>query len=223
MDKYFKQVKDTVYFTGDTLEIYLPMRYEDKGVMKIGTEVSTMGIFDMKINSEIDTGYFLPASITINPTDIEYVSTSDEKFAKLILKKDDIFIKNVTVVQEWYMGYLVFYEILYSGKVPKSLKYEDLGFIFDIVTEVTGVDFAVDHAVVEMLPAMLHRDKDNINLLYRLTDMKKKPRTIPMRLVSHAALSTTGKVVGAYMADGVEAAMLNPSDTPSFIEDILRS
>lgn len=222
MKDSFKQVGDTVFFMGDKLEIFIPMRYETRGVLLIEADITTLGIFDMKVNGK-DSGYYLPGKITMEPTEINYISKPDGKYLVAVLHKNDVFIKNINIIQEWYAGYLVFYDMLYSGYMPDFLKYEDSGFLFDTITEVTGVGFPVDHVVFEMISAMLYRDPDDVTKLYRLSDTKKAPKNIPMRLVSHASMSTTGKIVGAYMTDGVESALVNPSDTPSDLENLLRS
>jgi hypothetical protein len=220
--KYFKRVKDTVYFEGEKLEIFIPTRYEGHGCLDMTDTVRTLAIFDMKINGSIDLGYMLPAKVTIEPTDIEIVMKDGNRYAKLTLTKGDAFLKNTTVVRDTQLAYIIFYEMVYGGRTPNFIDYDQTAFIFDVVTEVTGVRFPTDHAVFEMMSAMLHRSQDDISLQYRLTDMKKPARNIPLSLVSHAALSTTSKIVGAYMDNGIDASLVNASDIPSEIEDLLR-
>jgi len=220
-DNLFKIVGKSVLFVGNKLEIFISDRYAQHGCLELTNEVKTLGIFDMKINGK-SGGYLLPARITIIPSEMENITIGTDKFVKLTLYENDVFIKNRDVVMDEQLAYVVFYEIVYGGKAPKFLTYDDKVFLFDTVSEVTGISFPTDHVVFEMMVAMLHRDKKDISLQYRISDMKDEPMNIPLRLVSHAALSTTSKIIGAYMDDGIDAALVNSSEINSDIEDLLR-
>lgn len=220
--KYFKQKGDTVYFEGDELVLFIPERYEKHGCLDISEKVSVLAIFDGTINKDIPFGYMLPAKVVVEPTYIDTVVKNGNRYAKLTLSKGDVFIKNINVVQDSTLAYIVFYEMVYGGRTPDFIDYNENGFIFDEVSRVTGVKFPTDHAIFEMMSAMLHRSQDDIAVQYRLTEMKKAPHVIPLSLVSHAAISTTSKIVGAYMDNGIDAALVNASDIPSDVENILR-
>src|SRR5210317_1030474 len=97
--QYFKRTGDKVIFTGSKLEIWIPMRYESLGVLDIGESVSTLGIFDMKVNDSEDVGYLLPAKISIEPTSIDTVIKDGNRYAKLTLLKNNVFITNANVVK----------------------------------------------------------------------------------------------------------------------------
>jgi hypothetical protein len=220
MDK-FKQVGNSVVFLGNTLEIFVPVSYQKHGVYDAGDEITVLGVFDMTVDGK-EEGYYLPAKIVIQPSKVETVSVDDNRFFKLTLFQDDVFIKNTEIVRDEYLAYIIFYEFVCGGNTPNFIKYDDTGFIFDVVSEVTGISFPTDHSVFEMIAAELHRDPDNVSKQWRRTDLKKEPLNIPMRLVSHAAISTTSKIIGSYMDAGIDASLVNASDVPSDIEDLLR-
>jgi hypothetical protein len=222
MEEFFKEVGDSCIFIGNKLEIFLPDRYEQHGCLAIGDEVMALGVFDMKINDDLDAGYYLPAKIAIKPSNVELVTLEGDRYVKLTLNKNDVFIKNLNVVQDQQLAYVIFYEIIYGGKTPKFLTYESSAQLFDTVSSIAKVNFPTDHVIFEMMTAMLHRDQDDITKQYRHTDQKRQPLNIPMRLTSHAAISTTSRIVGAYMDDGIDASLVNQSDVTSDIEDLLR-
>ena len=222
MNEHFKEVGDTVLFIGDKLEIFIPDRYEQHGCLGIGEDVVSLGIFDMRINDTLDVGYNLPAKIAIRPSNIEIVSIEGDRFYKLTLLKDDVFIKNINIVQDGQLAYIIFYEQVYGGKIPKFTTYDNASRLFDVVGDVTGVKFNTDHVIFEMITAMLHRDKDDITEMYRLTSQTKPAANIPLRLISHAATSTSAKIIGAYLDDGIDSALVNAADKQSDIEDLLR-
>jgi len=219
--KYFVRKGDKVIFVGKSLEIFIPMRYEPLGCLEIGESVRTLALFDMVVDGT-PVGYMLPAKITMTPHETDTVMQNGKRFLKVRLINNDVFMENTKVVADQQIAYLIFYELVYGGRTPKFITYDNNAFIFDVVSKVTGITFPTDHVVFEMMTEMLHRDAEDLSVLYRHTDMKKPPRTIPLSMVSHAALSTTSKIVGSYDEDGIDAALVNASDIPSDIEDLLR-
>ena len=221
-NKYFKKKDNSLIFIGDTLEILVPSRYGNHGYLDISNSVKTIGIFDMVINGSVNLGYMLAAVIEILPSDIQSVTIDNEKYEKLTLHKGDVFILDNTVIQDSKISYVVFYEMVFSGHYPKFLTYDSLAFLFDNMAEVTGDKFSTDHMIFEMIMAMVSRDSTNLSDQYRLTSRTKDRAIIPLRMVSHIAQSTTAKILGSYMTDGIESALVNASDAPSAVEDLLR-
>jgi hypothetical protein len=86
-----------------------------------------------------------------------------------------------------------------------------------------GTEFPVDHSVYEVIFAHLSRSKDDSTVPYRNTDMKDDFKRIQLSDVSHAARSTSGRIIGAYSKDGINAALVNQNVSNSKIEDLLRS
>jgi hypothetical protein len=221
--KYFEQKGKSLIFTGDVLEILIPSRYSNHGYLDIGNSIHTIGIFDMTINETIKTGYLLAATIEILPSETDMVSINNEKYLKLILHKGDTFIKDCNIVNDSKISYVMFYEIFYTGHFPEFLKYQDYAFLFDKFGMATGDKFGTDHMIFEMIVSVLFRDKNNVSMLYRNTPMTKEPLSIPLRLISHVAQSTTAKMIGSYMKDGIDASLVNAGDKfNSDVEDILR-
>jgi hypothetical protein len=222
-DTYFETKGKSVIFKGDLLEIFVPIRYSQHKYLDIINTVSTIGVFDMTINKTIETGYLLGAVIEIIPSDITTVTIGKDKFVKLILNKNDVFIKDTNVIKDQKISYVLFYEIFLSGHYPKFLTYNDCISLFDMVSKANGDTFSSDHMIFEMIISILFRDKNNLPTLYRYTDMNDGYVTIPLRTIAHVAQSTTGKIMGSYMNEGLDAAIVNAGDAvPNEIEDLLR-
>lgn len=221
--KYFKMSKDSMIFIGNTLEVYIPVRYGQHGCLDVSESVKALAIFDMTINGSIDSGMLLPAKVTMKPNNIENILRDGERFQKLTFTKDDVFIVDTHVVKDEHVAYVMFYEFVYGGKTPRFMTYDKIGFIFEEAVQVTGINFPTNSAVFEMMTAVLHRDPKDLTKFYRLTDMKSEPLRIPLRTVAHAATSTTTKIVGSYDNEGFDAALINAADIPSEIENLLRN
>jgi len=222
-DKYFKIDKtDAVIFIGNKLEIHIPKRYENHGCVEIGEEVKTLAIFDMIINDSVDTGYFLPAHICIIPTNIETVNINNKTYFKLTLYKGDVFIKNINVVKNPQLAFVMFYEFIFLGNMPKFIDYNKSAFIFDKVKDICGINFRSNKVVFEIMSAHLYRTENDLTQPYRLTDMKNEPVNIPLRAVTHAATSTSSKLIGSYYSSAINSALVNQANESSQVEDLLR-
>lgn len=222
MDIPTKKVDGRLLFMGNKLEIFIPTRYEQHGALEVGNKVMSMAVFDM-LHDGKKCGCYLPAKITMIPSEVEHITKDEVRYVHVILKKGDVLMESTKVVKEWKLGYAIFYEWIYGGKKPEFVDYESSAYIFDRLREVCGISFPTDHAIFEMFSAMLYRDSKDISLQYRLGKMDKPPVGIPMRTVEHAAMSTTGKIVGSYINDGIDASLINAGDNSSDIEDILRT
>ncbi len=220
---YFTKRGKSVIFTGTTLEIFIPMRYEIHGFLEVGATMKTIGFFDMVINGSIKTGYMLAAIIEIAHSKIETITVGGEQFYKLTLNKGDAFLMDTSYVQIGRVGYALFYEMTNSGHYQEFMSYERCATIYDYIARISGTTFNTNHAVFEMVHAQLFRDSKDIGKLFRNTPMTKEPARLGLRAIAQVATSVTGKISGSYAKQGVESAIANGGDGNSDIEDLLRS
>jgi hypothetical protein len=210
-------------FDGKKLEVFISKRYESTyGVLSVSDEVHTMAIFKMRFDGGEETGFFLPATITMKPSEVETHSDAEGKFYKLIFYKGDVFIKSENVVMNPQLGYVLFREFVFLGKMPDYIGYEQSGFMFNDVENIVGLDFKTNNVVFETIFAHLHRDPSNVMTPYRLTNMKKEPIMIPLREVQHAATSTSGRIMGSFFDDAINSSVVNQSEDTSEVEDLFR-
>jgi len=163
-------------------------------------------------------GCYLPALITLIPSDI--ITSGD--FVVAIFNKGDVFMKDNTVINDEGMAYTLFNEFIFLGNMPEFIKYLDSPKMYDDMKRMMRVDFHTDRVIFEIIYSHLYRNPDNIMEPYRLTNMSKDPVFVPLRQVQHAAMSTTGKVVGSYFDVGLDSAIVNKAENNSKIEDTLR-
>ena len=132
------------------------------------------------------------------------------------------FIENTRVVQNPNIAYVVFSEFVNGARIPPFIKYNDLAFLFDSVKRITGSGIPAEHATFEMIYAYLARDPKNFKRMWRFTDGKGTPKYFKLNDVPHVAVSTTSKLISAYLKDSIASSMINASEDQSDIEDLLR-
>ena len=66
------------------------------------------------------------------------------------------------------------------------------------------------------------RQANDTTKAYRLSDMKQPPSFLKLSDVPHATATLTGKLMGGYLNDSINVALINQNDQHSELEDILR-
>ena len=224
VDKYFKKTEDQqLIFTGDSLELRIPLKFQQYDALTIGDTVTTPALMDMIIDNKYHVGLNILASITIAHSDLGYMTYAGIEYLVLHLKQGDAFMTGYRVIQDPHIVYVLWSEFVTSGKVPYFLQYADMLRLFEHAREHTGSGIGVSRSVFEGIIAHLSRDKDKLSLQYRLTDMKKPFKMVALESVSRAPTSTIARLNGAYFRDeGVTSALRYQVDEQQPFENILR-
>lgn len=221
---YLEYKDDRVLFTGHEMLAYVPRSYERYGLLKIGDTTDALAIFEFTIQDVGDHSIFLPAMISMSPSDVQFVTIGGIDYLRCLFKQGDVFLNHREVVRNSYLAYVLFNEYIQNGKIPKFIDYNTCAFIFDIVKEITKSKMNVNHATFEMIFSHLARDREDVRKFYRKTDMINPPRFLKLNDSAHATMSTTAKLIGGYLQDAINGMIVNPNnDTSSDIEDLLRN
>lgn len=215
IDQYFtlKKVGDIeqMIFTGDKCSIYIPKRYEDNGVATFGDIVTTMGLFDIDVGG-CSCGLTIPCMIKLKPSEIHRVTIKNAQYIQGIFYKGDVFLLNTSLIEDSTLLYKMFTWFLSLGDMPPFVTYDKSAVLFDTPSKLAGVSFDINHSIMEMVFAHLYRDRDDLAKQYRYTDKTKPPKLINLRNVSYAPDSATGRLIGSYFQDGINAAMLDEGE-----------
>lgn len=221
----FQQKDDAspVIFTGDTCVVTILQKLEETyGCVSISDTVMTLGVFDMEVDG-VTSGMFLVGRIEMCPSEVARIVIDNTPYIQLTFHKGDVFMKSTNIVVEAKLAFYVWLEYIKFAHTLKAMTYEEQATMFDKIRLSTGTTFPVDHSVYEAIFAHLSRAQDDFTIPYRNTDMKQDFRRIQLSDVTHAAKSSSAKIIGAYNSDGINSALVNPNETNSQIEDLLRS
>ena len=223
--KKFQQTNEEspVIFTGDTCVVTILQKLEETyGCVSVSDTVTTLGVFDMEVDG-LQSGMFLVGRIEMCPSEVSRITIGTTPYIQLTFKKGDVFMKSTNIVVEAKLAFYVWLEYIKFAHTLKAMSYEEQATLFDRIRLSTGTTFPVDHSVYEAIFAHLSRAEDDFTIPYRNTDMKKDFRRIQLSDVTHAAKSSSARIIGAYNKDGINAALVSPNDSNSHIEDLLRS
>jgi hypothetical protein len=225
VSKYFKKDEKTssILFIGDSLELRIPLKFKQHGVLTVSDNVTTPGIMDMIFDDKYQAGLNILAAFTIIPSEIDEMTYDGIDYLVLRLKKGDTFMTSYRVIQDPYIVYVLWTEFITYGGIIYTLDYDALLKLFAHVYELTGGGIGVSRPVYEGIIAHLARDPDNISKQYRLTDMKKKMSLVALKSVSQAPTGTVARLNGSFFkTEGVTAALRHQVNEHQPFEDLLR-
>lgn len=223
---YFKKdaKKFTLTFVGESLELRIPRKFMQHGVLSVGDgSVTTPGVMDMIIDGKYHVGFNLLASITIEPSDMGQMTYNGVEYLVLHLTHGDIFMSSYRVIQDPHIVYVLWTEFITNGGLPYFFDYSSLLKLFDHVRELTGAGIGVSRSVYEGIIAHICRDPNNLSLQYRLTDMAKPMRLVALKSVSQGPTGTVARLNGSYFRDeGLTSALRYQVDEQQPFENLLR-
>ena len=212
-------------FVTEDCYILVPERYVNAGLMVIDETVSLVGIYPIIDSKGRYSVSNIPTRITLTPYTVSDVLVDEQPYKMLNFNKDDAYMEDNRVVRSEALLYNIFNEFFIYGNVPWFMTYEDLSNVYALGKEYADSKIGNNPVVMELLSSVIARDPNDPNVYYRLVKDKKKtkPTYVPMLSPFYSFMNTTNKIVGAYMTEGITAALVNPYDTTETIEQILRT
>lgn len=217
----YSEKDDCTRFMGDKLIIRVPDHYIQLGYLVIAEIVHVLGIFAMNVDG-VDCGLLLPGIIDVDPSDVRTETDGDKRYTILELHRGDRIMCTSGVVKDNKLHYAMWKEFISGGKMPEFLDYDSTAGLFDDCKKITGKGISVNHAVIEIVYAHIFRDRDDLTKLYRLTPMIKPPVSIRLHQPAYATNSTHARIIGSYVEQGMNAALIHQNAENVEIEDVFR-
>lgn len=223
-----KKLNDGTIITQAGCKIYIPQNYEDKKLVVVGVETYILGIFAIVLGDQFYGVSIAPAMMRVEPDEVNTIKVDDEEYMELGFDKGSVVIADKNLVQDNKLLFSVYNEFVAKGSVPWYFNYEDLGNLFRLSQYYTGSKLGANHAIMELIAATICRNPNNPKQQFRhIIDtkadlLKYDPRVIKLNSVTFGATNTTSKLIGAYWEEGLNSALIQPSQQREPIEDLLR-
>lgn len=171
LKQFLKNDGENIVFTGDVLECYIPKFYfQGKLGEDYGSSLNVFGVFNARVINgnkpmKLET-FSVPSMIYIYP------SEKEEKDLQLIEGKDGTvesyvvvrFYKNNVIMRSSIpkdaSNVELFLDILFKGKLPKTIEYSKILQIWQKNLELNGVKLGVTSAVLEIIISEICRDRN---------------------------------------------------------------
>jgi len=210
------------------LKIVFPYRFKDIGLAVIGETSHVFGLFAIVVDN-CYTLLNLNTFLTLGKASVSKAVYDDVEYFEYSYAAGDTVIQTHDVVARSALIFLAIDEFVFKGKVPWYVGYEDMGRLFETAMAYSGTSAKILPEVMEFLAAYIARKKEDRTKFLRhgaskLVDFApSKMAWVPLRSVYWSAPGTLNKVAGAYFADGVVSALVNPSARVEKVESIVRA
>ena len=205
-------------------QVIFPSRYFQAGLGNLSSLVEIVAIFALVTDKE----YTVCKAIAIMPFTPDKVAKQviDEvEYTILEFDKGAVVCPNTQLVRSDTLLYYIDSEFYKKGKFPVFIDpMEDVPTLFQTLEYYTGVTATYNNRPWELITANIVRNPDNIRQYFR--HMKKGSKDVvyvPLESVAFTAVSTTSKITGAYLDEGLLSSALYKSTEISKVEEVLRS
>jgi hypothetical protein len=181
--KFFSERDSKVYFEGNYMEVYIPNYYFKEEIAEtVGSSIKTLGIFHFgvfqnaeKTNPEDGTIYTLnmPLDIVINFSNMSKEKRKvkkeigEEEYTILSLNKGDVFIEQTKLIKGIEAVEKFASKLLHGGKLPKSIKYEDVIKLYHKCLDFNGIGLGVPSLTLESIVSEIYRDRNDVSQPFR--------------------------------------------------------
>lgn len=208
--------------------IYIQESFRAKQLISLGKRIMIVGFMAIVVDGKY-TVSTTPAMMEITPTKTRTVEIDGMSFYEFSFEKGSRVVKSIDLVMDNNLLYYLFEEVLARGRIPFFYDYLSLGTFFNGMFKYTGSSLIDTVSVGEMIIAQVARSQKDRkvplrNLINNYSELKTTPFTwIPLRNVVDGSSDTVAKIAGSYTADGLDSAIVNPTDKIQPIERILRT
>ena len=227
--------KAALYETSDNriiakkpVKIYIPTRYNERGLATVGMETQIVGIYAMVVDEAFYCTSLWNAVMRIEPTSTMRIMIDGEEYYEFYFEAGAVVCPSTYTVKIDTLTYKIYDEIISKGRVPWYLGYAELARLFDTADVAAGAKIGRKQTVTELIISLIARDPKDRTKFYRqvvtsLADLATNPPCyIPLRSVQYAATNTTNKLAGSYFEVGMVSALVTPADRVEKTEALLR-
>ena len=208
-------------------KIYIPVRYAERKLAYIGTDVFILGFYAITVQDKYYGVSLLNTMVPIDPTETNKIKIQDEDYYEFVFIPGSTVYKTTLLIKTDVICYKVYNEFISLGHIPWFIGYDEMGKIFDSAKEFAGANLGTNAEVTELIASMLARDPKDRSKYYReiintpADLINIKPIFVPLKSIQYAATNTLSKLGGNYFQQGVVSALISPSVRPERLESIL--
>lgn len=215
--------------TRKSCTIQLPERFMTRNLGQIGISTFAYGCFALIMDSGEYSVFNVNALIELTPSKITKSTINEIEYYNFHFDENDVVIKTTHIVKRDNIIYDVMDELVFKGKIPWYMEYNDLGKMFSTAKKYANSGVGKNQEVIELIASIITRVKSNKSKYIRLGIKDYKDTSlentayVPLSSVFYSASTTLNKIAGNYFNDGVVSALVEPSNNVEQIESILRA
>ena len=223
------ELPDGALVTKTGCVIHVPESFRSKQLIQLGKEITFIGYFALITPDGKFCTWMIPSTIRTIPDDIRTVEIEGKMYYEFHYPKGGRIAKSTDLLVDQLTLYPLFEDVIARARSIWYYDYEQMGGFFKHAPEYTGAHLYATPSIFEMIiaqQARLEEDR-NITIRHHVTkpsDVSKTPFAyIPMRNVEYGATDTVSKIGGSNIAEGIDSAIVNPTESVQPVEKLLRA
>lgn len=233
-DKVLKRLKvdkDHRVFTTMPCVIQIPARWAEPNIKlgAIGLSNFAYGLFPVIFEDGTYSVINICGYVELDPLKTTIKKIGEVDYYEFSFEANQVLFKTTKLVKRDEVIYAILNELIFKGKVPWYVDYNDLGKLFDTAKKHANSNVGNNPEVMEFIASMVTRTtKDRSTYLRtQVKDYKDIQNGlvayVPLKSVLYSVNSTVNKIAGSYFNEGVVSALVNPTNKAEKIEKILRA
>jgi hypothetical protein len=216
------------YMTKSGCKVIIPKRYVEKQLANFVGSTFTLAIFAVVVGDKYYGVSLVDSVLRLSPTTVSERTYGDTKYLEFTFEPGAVVIPNTAMVCDNKLPYQIYNEFIAKGRIPWFMSYVDIGRIFDTSKDYANLNLHTNHAIFEMLAAVMARDPNQRNRYLRQSVTTKEeleradPVFVAFRNIQAQATNTTTKLMGSYFRDALASALVNPAVRLEGFEKLLR-
>lgn len=229
--KRLKKDKENRLFTTMACVIQIPVRWAETNIKLGGVGLSNFayGLFPVIFDDGIYSVINICAYIELDPLKTTIKTIDETDYYEFYFEANQVLFKTTYLVKKDEVIYPILNELVFKGKVPWYVEYDDLGRLFDTAKKHANSNVGDNPEIMEFIASMVTRTTKDRSTYIRnqIKDYKElTPENVayvPLKSVLYSVNSTVNKIAGSYFNEGVLSALVNPTQKAEKIEKILRA
>ncbi len=220
-----KKMPDGSVVALEPIKVYLPKRFEERGLADITETVETIAVIGLVLEDNSYCSFVAQCKIRLSPGNIRESVINSVKYYLLEFEKGDTVIKNLEVPMDSLINYHYFMEFVHYAKIPWYLDVNQMPSLFDNAVKTTGKGVGTTPHVFRVIYSITNRDPESLERAYRTSEAMVKnidPIVVGLNNTSMLTDGTFNKLIGGYMGDNIVGAILNPDDRVTVLEKVIK-
>lgn len=229
LNAFIDDEKTHKWIAKEPVKIYFPKRYLGGKLGNLDERFNTVAIFAMVLEDGTWDLHSACSIIPLSPKTSSLVKINQVDYYELGWEAGDVICPNVNLVQRSNLAFEIYDEFITKTRLPPYMDSIDHSNLLDSLANFTGVDLGANFALLRIYNATTSRNPADRTqpareLYTKQSDFHLMPvDRIALRSVAYVADNTSSRLLGSYLAQGLNSALVNPAENIEEIEQILIS
>lgn len=211
----------------EACKVVFPAGWTESQLAQIGEDTYVVGFWALVVGNSYDVCNAM-TMIKFDPGMVNQIKIGDEDYYELYFDPGTTVIPNRKCVKDDTISYKVGKRFVDMGRIPVYMDEVDVANLFSSTPYFCGNYLGAGESVLSCISGGILRDPNDlsrsVSFLWDGPPVRGQPKfqVVPLRDVQYGTTNTTAKLSGSFADIACNSALVNVSERPEPIEDLLR-